>query len=225
MLTLSLLAKCDYSGQIGAITFSDRRAGGAFIPAIRPGVGACAVQGAPNPAYHKTLLGLMEKGLTPEEAVLAVLARDRHAAHRQILALDAFGVYSVRTGKKVSKRTGQKMAPGYCVAGTGLPNTEMLDSIAHNMETTARSDLPLGNRLLGALEEARIQGLEMRGEPQSAAILIYGDEDYAATDLRVDSARDAIMRLRHLYDLYQGQFGAYRNAFPSKSAFGVSNVA
>jgi uncharacterized Ntn-hydrolase superfamily protein len=64
-----------------------------------------------------------------------------------------------------------------------------------------RSAGALPERLLGALEAGQSAGGDRRGK-QSAALLVYADEEMPFVNLRVDDHADPITELRRIWGLY-----------------------
>ncbi len=211
MQTYSIIAQCPHTKALGVATVSDRRAIGAFSMAIRPEIGGCVIQGVLNPLYQGWILAELARGLTPDEAILAIRLRDQKHAHRQILAISADGIATVRTGRNAPSRSADYIGQGFAVAGSGLRDIRPVEEIVRSFNQTIETTLPLGNRLLGALEMAQLSGGGIKGEPQSAALLIWRTVDAPATDLRVDCHRDSVSELRRLYDIHV----AFRNQNPA----------
>jgi hypothetical protein len=63
----------------------------------------------------------------------------------------------------------------------------------------AGASLPLGERLIAAMEAGERAGGDKRGK-QAAALRIHGDEDYPSLDLRVDDHEEPLGELRRLYE-------------------------
>src|SRR5262249_18019123 len=57
--------------------------------------------------------------------------------------------------------------------------------------------MPLPRRLIGALKAGERVGGDMRGK-QSAALVIYNDQDYSELDLRVDDHVEPLLELARL---------------------------
>jgi uncharacterized Ntn-hydrolase superfamily protein len=176
MLTLSLIARCQSTFKIGAISFADRRAIGSRLGRFRAGTGFCIVQGIPNPLHEKWALDLLSLGITPQEALISSTLRDKLKSRRQILLLGCDGHGDTYSGKKLPNRLGK------------------------TFQETEQTDLLLENRLLGALDTTLLANRQVRGEPQSAALKVYDRNGACQIDLRVDSSAHPCIELRRLLD-------------------------
>lgn len=200
MALLTILARCQRSGQLGLATYADRRAIAGRQGRLRPGVGVCAAQGAFNPRHEKWALDLLALGITPREALISSCLKDKFSEHRQILLLSASGETDIHEGSKRPKRAATASGPNFVLGGSGMPYLEPVSAAHIFLEDPRHSDIPLGSRLLGALEAAKLDGLPMRGEAQSACLKVLGGNGQMLFDLRVDAGPTPILDLRHLLD-------------------------
>lgn len=199
MIAVGLLGRCAQTGSLGYAVLADRRAIGAFAPALEKSVGAALCFGVLNPLYRDWMLKGLTLGLTPDEAIIAARSHDRHELHRQAIILDHDGIAAARTGKKVVRRASHYVEQDLAVAGCGLRSSKPVEEIVRVFQSTR--DLPLGNRLVGALEMAVLSGAELSGEPQSAAVKTTSPNgDIPPLDFRVDSHKDAVAELRRIFD-------------------------
>jgi len=200
MLTLSLIARCRRTSQIGTISFADRRAIGSRLGRFRTGVGACIVQGVPNPNHEKWTLDLLSLGITPQEAIISSTLRDKLKSRRQVLLLGCDGHAAAYDGKKIPRQAKQSFSENCVVGGAGLANAAAVDTLHQAFGETEGAGLPLESRLLGAFEAAHLSGRQVLGEPQSAALKIFAQSGTPVLDLRIDSSSDPVSELRHLVD-------------------------
>ena len=89
----------------------------------RAGVGAVASQNVTDPALGARALHLMAGGATAAEAV-AILARQPHAAWRQILAVDGAGVTGLHSGPKALGTWSAARGPDVASGGNLLADPE-----------------------------------------------------------------------------------------------------
>ncbi|TNE57214.1 MAG: DUF1028 domain-containing protein [Alphaproteobacteria bacterium] len=200
MALLTILARCRRTGQLGLASYADRRAIAARHGRIRPGVGVAAVQGAFNPRHEKWALDLLALGVTPREALISSCLKDKYPEHRQILLLSANGEADVYEGSKRPKCAGKALGPNYVLGGTGLPILEPVLAAHDFLEDRSHLDVSLASRLMGALEAAKIDGLPIHGEAQSACLQVLGGDGQMLFDLRVDAGSTPILELRDLLD-------------------------
>ena len=220
LLNLALIAHCENTGNIGALAFADRRAVGSRLVRVHPGYGVCASLGVPNPLHLDWCFKALQKNITPEEALITALNKDPERAHRQVMLIDREGIAAVRTGKKAPFRSRHFVEDHFAAGGTGLRTENGLDAFVSGYQQTKTSDLPLENRLLAALEEAAFHGVCPKSEPQSASVLVYGQESYPLVDLRVDCSDRPVKELRRLVDQFHDEVGKGRLSFPSREDFG-----
>jgi uncharacterized Ntn-hydrolase superfamily protein len=200
MLTLSLIARCQSTSKIGAISFADRRAIGSRLGRFRAGTGFCIVQGIPNPLHEKWALDLLSLGITPQEALISSTLRDKLKSRRQILLLGCDGHGDTYSGKKLPNQAKSIMGENYVAGGAGLNGAGGVDRLGKTFQETEQTDLLLENRLLGALDTTLLANRQVRGEPQSAALKVYDRNGACQIDLRVDSSAHPCIELRRLLD-------------------------
>jgi uncharacterized Ntn-hydrolase superfamily protein len=77
------------------------------------------------------------------------------------------------------------------------------------------SDESLGERLMRALEAGQAAGGDKRGR-QSAALLVYGGEDYPLIDLRADEHHDPVAELRRILEVAKRELFPFVAALPTR---------
>jgi uncharacterized Ntn-hydrolase superfamily protein len=80
----------------------------------------------------------------------------------------------------------------------------------------ANEKLPFAQRLIVALRAGEAAGGDKRGK-QSAALLIHGDEEWPALDLRVDDHADPLAELERLEQVSRERWVHFRTYLPSRS--------
>jgi uncharacterized Ntn-hydrolase superfamily protein len=89
----------------------------------------------------------------------------------------------------------------------------------------ASESLPFAQRLIAAMRSGEAAGGDKRGK-QSAALLIYGDEEWSALDLRVDDNSDPLCELERLEQVSRERWVHFRKYLPSrKNPAGVTDRA
>lgn len=224
MLNLALLAHCPRTRNIGGLAYADRRAIGSRLLRVHPGQGVAACLGIINPLHFDWCFSVLQKNSTPEEALITSRLKDPQVQHRQLLLIDREGISAARTGKKVPAQADQISGPHFAAGGTGLKSADTVTALVGGFLETTDTDLPLENRLLGALEAAELHGINLRSEPQSASLVVYGRESYPLVDLRVDCSDRPIRELRRLVDRFHDEVRRRGIAFPSRSDFGAANA-
>ena len=90
----------------------------------------------------------------------------------------------------------------------------MLDDTARAY--TASEKLPFAQRLIAAMRAGEAAGGDKRGK-QSAALLIYGDEEWSELDLRVDDHTDPLAELDRLEQVSRERWVHFRQFLPTRA--------
>ena len=99
----------------------------------------------------------------------------------------------------------------------------MLDDTAKAY--TANETLPFAQRLIAAMKAGEAAGGDKRGR-QSAALLIYGEEEWSALDLRVDDHTDPLAELERLEQVSRERWVHFRQFLPTrKNPAGITDRA
>ena len=201
--TYSIIARDPQTGQLGEGVQSKAFAGGNRAMTARGGLAIIAHQAAANPLYGVLGLQLLSRGLSPEEALEALLRSDETRDRQQVSILDIQGRSAAWTGKGARDWKGHTCGADYCAQGNILVGPEVLEALARSFESSSG---PLAERLVDALDAAQAAGGDARGM-QSAALLVVkpiattDDFDDRAVDLRVDDSRMPLKELRRLLNL------------------------
>jgi uncharacterized Ntn-hydrolase superfamily protein len=75
--------------------------------------------------------------------------------------------------------------------------------------------LPFAQRLIAAMVAGEAAGGDKRGK-QSAALLIYGEEEWSDLDLRVDDHTDPLAELARLEHVSRERWTHFRQSLPSR---------
>ena len=101
------------------------------------------------------------------------------------------GRIAAHTGSACIAWNGHIHGDGFSIAGNMLARPRVLDDTA--AAYLANAALPFPRRLIAAMRAGEAAGGDKRGK-QSAALLIYGEEEWSDLDLRVDDHRRAACR-------------------------------
>jgi uncharacterized Ntn-hydrolase superfamily protein len=204
--TFSICALDPATGEVGCAVQSRYFSVGSVVPWAKAGVGAVATQAAGVAAYGPRVLGLLEEGLAPGEAIAAALADDDARETRQLGAVAADGRSASHTGSGCLAWAGHRTGKGYAVQGNILAGEAVVTEMERAFLETAGS---LAERLVSALEAGQAAGGDSRGQ-QSAAIVV--ERVGAATesregldrvcDLRVEDHPEPIAELRRLLGIH-----------------------
>jgi uncharacterized Ntn-hydrolase superfamily protein len=205
-MTFSLIGRCARTGQFGAAATTSSLAVGARVHAVAPGVGAVLTQHRTDPRLGPRGIALLRSGCTAAEAIAALVASTPDHGWRQLAAIDAAGRTAHFHGARVKPESAAAhakdvVAIGNILASAGVP-AAMAEAFA------AAPERPLAERLLCGLEAGEAAGGE-HGDVRSASLLVFGAQDFALVDLRVDADATPIPALRRLWADYAPLVEAY----------------
>jgi len=202
--TFSIVAVDPESGEAGVAVASRFFSVGSVVPWAKAGVGAVATQSFANTSYGPRGLDLLERGVTAEEALQALLRSDDGRDTRQVGIVGAKGDSATYSGAKCNAWAGGRHGPDYAVQGNILTGEPVVAALEKGfLESKGK---PLAERLYAALKAGDAAGGDSRGH-QSAALLVVRDHGGyngftdRAIDIRVDDHADPIGELGRLLDI------------------------
>jgi uncharacterized Ntn-hydrolase superfamily protein len=204
--TFSIVAADPETGEVGVAVQSKYFAVGNVVPWATAGVGAVATQAAGVAAYGPRTLAALRDGLTPQDALLRVLADDEGRETRQLGVVTAAGDAAAWTGSECNPWAGHIVGEGYAAQGNIVAGEAVVQEMGRAWEETAGT---MAERLVAALEAGQDAGGDNRGQ-QSAAVYVERAGAAAETrdaldrtcDLRVDDHEQPIAELRRLVDIH-----------------------
>jgi uncharacterized Ntn-hydrolase superfamily protein len=212
-MTWSMIARDKATGQFGIAVATRFFAVGALVPHIAAGIGAIATQALVNPYYGIDGLKLLREGRSPHDVLKTLTAADAGRETRQLHLMDAGGRIASHTGSECIDWCGHVEGNGFSIAGNMLAGARVLDDTAKAYVTTEK--LPFAQRLIAAMCAGEAAGGDKRGK-QSAALLIYGDEEWSALDLRVDDHIDPLAELERLEQVSRERWVHFRKYLPTR---------
>ena len=212
-MTWSIIARDSSTGQFGIAVATKFFAVGARVPFIAARLGAIATQALVNPYYGIDGLKLLREGRTPREVIDGLIASDAGRETRQLHVMDASGRIASHTGRECIDWCGQVEGSGFSIAGNMLAGAQVLDDTAKAY--VANQSLPFPQRLIAAMRAGESAGGDKRGK-QSAALLIYGDEEWSELDLRVDDHADPLAELERLEAVSREHWARFRQVMPTR---------
>ncbi|MFZ0766234.1 DUF1028 domain-containing protein [Bradyrhizobium sp.] len=222
-MTWSIIAKDNATGQIGIAVATKFFAVGARVPHIAPAIGGIATQALVNPYYGIDGMKLLRDGRAPREIIERLITADAGHASRQVHIMDATGRIAAYTGKDCVDWCGHLEGEGFSIAGNMLAGGRVLDDTAKAYAANAQT--PFARRLIVAMHAGEKAGGDKRGR-QSAALLIYGEEEWSDLDLRVDDHADPVAELERLEAVSRDRWVHFRKFLPSrKNPAGVTDRA
>ena len=212
-MTWSIIARDRATGTLGVAIATRFFAVGALCPHAASGVGALSTQALVNPHYGRQGLDLLRAGVAAPDVVKRLVAPDEGREHRQLHVIDAQGRIGQHTGAQCVDWCGAIAGDGFSVAGNMLAGERVIRDTAAAFRDSKK---PFAERLIAALEAGEAAGGDKRGR-QSAALLVFSDEQYPDLDLRVDDHAEPIAELVRLYDKAHERFVPYLKCSPSKA--------
>src|SRR5262249_25913276 len=212
-MTWSIIARDKASGCFGIAVATKFFAAGARVPFIAAGIGAIATQALVNPFYGTRGLRLLRDGRSADAVVNTLIASDDGRDHRQVHVIDANGLVAAHTGTQCLGWHGHVTGHGYSIAGNMLVGAGVLSQTASAY--LAGETLPFPRRLVTAMLAGEAAGGDKRGK-QSAALLIYGEEDWSDLDLRVDDHAEPLAELERLERVSRERWMSFRRFLPGR---------
>jgi uncharacterized Ntn-hydrolase superfamily protein len=212
-MTWSIIARDKATGCFGIAVATKFFAVGARVPFIAAGVGAIATQALVNPFYGTKGLRLLRDGKTADAVINELVADDDGRDHRQVHIIDANGRIVAHTGTECIGWHGHVAGEEFSVAGNMLTGARVLDETASAY--LGGAGLPFPRRLVAAMLAGEAAGGDKRGK-QSAALLIYGEEDWSDLDLRVDDHAEPLAELERLERVSRERWMSFRRFLPGR---------
>ncbi|WP_315741544.1 MULTISPECIES: DUF1028 domain-containing protein [unclassified Bradyrhizobium] len=213
-MTWSIIAKDRSTGQIGIAVATRFFAVGARVPFVVAGRGGIATQALVNPYYGIDGAKLLREGRSPQEIIQILTSADPGRDSRQLHILDHAGRIAAHTGKACIPWCGHLEGEDFSIAGNMLAGAEVLKETASAYLTNAA--LPFAPRLIAALRAGEAAGGDKRGK-QSAALSIYGEEEWSILDLRVDDHPDPLAELERLEQVSRAHWTKFREFLPTRA--------
>jgi uncharacterized Ntn-hydrolase superfamily protein len=222
-MTWSIIARDDASDQFGIAVATRFFAVGARVPHIAARMGGIATQALVNPYYGIDGIRLLREGHAPTDIIRTLIAADAGHESRQIHIMDASGRVAAHTGRDCVDWCGHIEGKCYSIAGNMLAGSRVLDDTARAY--VANEGMPFARRLIAAMRAGETAGGDKRGK-QSAALLIYGEEEWSDLDLRVDDHTDPLAELERLEAVSRERWVHFRKYLPSrKNPAGITDRA
>ncbi|WP_117191463.1 DUF1028 domain-containing protein [Rhizobium terrae] len=214
-MTWSIVARDPETGHFGIAVASRFFAVGAAVPHIKGRVGAVATQAFVSPLYGTDGLKLLEDGKSPDEIIATLTARDDGRRQRQFHLIDARGRNAAYTGEICVDWAGHLVDDNVSVAGNMLAGPQVIAETLRVYKERIAAGAPLAERLLDAMDAGEAAGGDKRGK-QSAAMVLYRDQDYPWLRINADDHTDPLGELRRLYAVAQERFLHVAETMPTR---------
>ncbi|MDO1583863.1 DUF1028 domain-containing protein [Rhizobium oryzicola] len=212
-MTWSIVARDPETGHLAVAVASRFFAVGCAVPHIRGRVGAVATQAFVSPLYGTDGLAMLGEGKSPEEIIATVTSRDDGSQQRQMHLIDAQGRNAAFTGEKCIDWAGHLVDDNVSVAGNMLAGPQVIEKTLKAYKDLAKASF--AERLLGAMEAGEAAGGDKRGK-QSAALVIYRDQDYPWLRIHADDHADPLNELWRLYRVAQERYLHVAETMPTR---------
>lgn len=202
--TFSIVGFDPATGDLGVAVASKSLAVGNRVPFAKAGVGAIATQAWTNITFGPKGLELLQKGITAQEVLDALLSSDPQRERRQLAIVDAKGNCAAFTGEGILPWKGHIIGKNFTAQGNLLVSEETVKAMTETFQSTAGE---LVDKLLAALEAGQQAGGDKRGK-QSAALLVVRNNLPTApyydryVDIRVDDHPAPVKELRRIFQIY-----------------------
>jgi uncharacterized Ntn-hydrolase superfamily protein len=212
-MTWSIIFHERSTGRIGIAVATKFFAVGARVPNIEPQKGAVCTQAMTNPLYGPRGLRLIREGIDAADVVRLLIAPDAGREHRQLHVMGADGRFAAHTGAECVPWCGHWTGDDMSVAGNMLAGPGVVSETVRVLRE--RTDLALPRRLIAAMRAGEAAGGDKRGK-QSAALVIYGNQEYSELDLRVDDHIEPLLELARLEAVSRERWTHFRAFVPTR---------
>jgi uncharacterized Ntn-hydrolase superfamily protein len=213
-MTWSIIFHERDSGRIAIAVATKFFAVGARVPFVAPTRGALCTQALINPLYGPDGLALIRAGAGAHDVVRLLTDADAGRDHRQLHVLGADRKFAAHTGAECVPWGGHWTGDDFSVAGNMLAGPQVVAETVRFFRENAATPLP--RRLIGALKAGERAGGDKRGK-QSAALVIYGQEEYSELDLRVDDHVEPLLELARLEAASRERWTTFRTFLPTRA--------
>ncbi|HSL90588.1 MAG TPA: DUF1028 domain-containing protein [Ignavibacteriaceae bacterium] len=203
--TYSIVARDPETGEMGVAVQSHWFSVGSIVAWGEAGVGVVATQSFVNPSFGPRGLELMKNGMNAEESLDLLIASDEGREFRQLAILDASGNVKAFTGNKCIEGAGHIVGENYSVQANLMLNDLVPKVMAEAFE---KSNGPLAERMIAAMEAAQNAGGDIRGQQSAAILVVRGSStgnlwEDRLIDLRVEDHPQPIDEIKRLLKVYR----------------------
>ncbi|GAB4316146.1 MAG: hypothetical protein Kow0074_04060 [Candidatus Zixiibacteriota bacterium] len=201
--TYSIVARDSVTGHMGVAVQSHWFSVGPIVPWAEAGVGAIATQSFVKIDYGPDGLRRLRSGVTPREALNAMLAADPGREVRQVAIVDAQGRVAAHTGDRCIAYANHLTGPGFSVQANLMEDSTVPRAM---YDAFLNATGPLAERMIAALHAAEDEGGDIRGRQSAAIVIVDGERHEKAwqgrlLELRVEDHPLPVDELERLYRL------------------------
>jgi len=197
--TFSIVAVDPEKGVCGAAVASKYPAVGKVVPYVRAGVGAFCTQHWHNPKWGERALGMLGRGMLPEQVLAELLRDDPQRDKRQLAIIDMSGRAAMRNPAQADPSGiwwGGASGKYYACQGNTLVGREVIFAMARAYEDTKGS---LADRLMASLLAGDRAGGDHRGRLAAGIRVAKAGVKGHWLELDVDKSDDAVVELARAY--------------------------
>lgn len=201
-MTYTVVARCPDTARLGIVIATRAPVVSSRCPIIVPNFGAASCQMISSQPLTQLCGKLMGLGYSAKKVVDELVSSDPHIEYRQIGVVDSAGNSAAYSGS-IPEETGycgHICEKNFVAMGNAILTQNTVTSMAAVMST--RTDLAFADRLMAAIEAGTDAGGQKEGQ-FSGGIFVYGADQFAEIDLRVDYAHEAVVELRKLYEFWK----------------------
>ncbi|MEQ9640301.1 MAG: DUF1028 domain-containing protein [Alphaproteobacteria bacterium] len=204
-MTYTIMAADRTAGQVGIGLATVSINAASLVPFYSAHGHVIATQAYAEKALGPVMVGVLNGGASPDEAIAAARSADgRNEAFRQLAVVSPDGETACHTGPRCRSWAGHTIGDGWIAMGNVLAGSDVVDAIATAF--AASGGKPLAERLLLALEagrdaggQATIDGRALR--ERSAFVRVIQADLLPIFDVQVDLNEDAVGEVRRIADV------------------------
>lgn len=203
--TYSIVARDTITGDMGVAVQSNWFSVGSIVSWGEAGVGVVATQSFVNVSFGQRGLELLKAGLTAQQVVDALIASDEGRDVRQLAVVDAKGNAAAYTGKNCIPEAGHIVGNNFSVQVNLMLKNTVWQAMSNAFEKT---EGPLAERMIAALEAAQHEGGDIRGQQSAAILVVKGTSagkiwEDRIIDLRVEDHPKAVEEIKRILKVYR----------------------
>ena len=202
-MTFTCMARDAATGELGIATATRSLAVGSRVTHVSRR-GAVAIMAIADSRLGRLAQNLLANECPAPAVIAALAAADSYPEYRQLGVIDAAGGAAARTGAEnrdfrrpsCARRADWRWAMSWWASMCWMPSSGALPA------------RPWPSACLPRLEAGRDAGGQHGGQ-NSAALVVWGEHDFAQVDLRVDVHAEPVGELRRVFDAWKPAAGYY----------------
>lgn len=181
-MTMSIVAKCNQTGELGCASTSMYPAVGGIVTWASEHA-AFVTQASGDPRLWTVTHTLLQQGVPPTDVFTVLETVDPMFERRQLAVITADGSFAVHTGKECAQHAEHTVGENHVVAANIMAKPGTTNTIS---ETFNQTTGPLEYRMLEALVAGREWGGDLRGPLAASVLVAPTNGNPARVNVRVD---------------------------------------